>query len=460
MGGEFEFELPEPIIQRLQSLFTGKEAAQTTILSKSWRSAWLTRPNLHFNETEINIPTDEFLEFANKTVERYEESNLNIESFGLFTESRMRGDSDRNAKELILKALKIGANDLTFQIRCYDWEFVLPHEVFGSENLVGLSVKGCKIDLGVIRCSRLESLCLDSVGIDDHSISNIISSCPLIQNLSLVGSESPINLPKLHNLRCLVLSAVGINNFFYGDLSTKFPSLKELTLRYCCNAQDEIRICSRSLEHLNFEQGYYKVSRVEFDVPSIRKFMFEGWVIPSLSFISTSSEWESHLSIKFDFLSTSWFLELNKFLTELSRSKIYLTLHSFDYNVEDIQALFTKKHEVENLTLDFAGLPSSTASAIFCFLLRLCRPKLITELSSCRKAHNDFLCKKLAQGVNGEFSNPSNSMHGLHDLEDVSAQLYDEVVAAWCDVPLESFLDASTSPKDKQTIRFQLKWKP
>ncbi|XP_051127994.1 putative F-box/LRR-repeat protein At4g13960 [Andrographis paniculata] len=45
-----ELQLPESLIQRIQSFLTGKKAASTIVLSKSWYNAWLTRPNLDFDD--------------------------------------------------------------------------------------------------------------------------------------------------------------------------------------------------------------------------------------------------------------------------------------------------------------------------------------------------------------------------------------------------------------------------
>ncbi|GFQ06514.1 F-box/LRR-repeat protein at3g59200 [Phtheirospermum japonicum] len=184
MGGEVQ--LPEPLIQRIQYFLVGKEAARTTVLSKSWRNAWLTRPNLVFDETDFYPETHKCLEYAKKTIQRYGESNSKIESFKLCIRNEWSVSSD-HVKEIILAALKLRATHLSFKLLR---DFVLPNEVFGSENLVGLSVEGCNIDLGIMsqkvtRCSRLGSLCLYSVGIENHMISHIISSCPLIENLSL-----------------------------------------------------------------------------------------------------------------------------------------------------------------------------------------------------------------------------------------------------------------------------------
>ncbi|GFP80731.1 F-box protein at3g03040 [Phtheirospermum japonicum] len=133
MGGEFE--LPEPIIQRIQFFLTGKEAARTTILSKSWLSAWLTRPNLDFDETNFKRPwwaqkSDDFVEFTNTTIRRYEESSIRIESFKLCLKTDY-GPRVDHANEMILRALKTGATHLSFQL---GRKFVLPQEVFVIES--------------------------------------------------------------------------------------------------------------------------------------------------------------------------------------------------------------------------------------------------------------------------------------------------------------------------------------
>lgn len=59
--------LPEEMIQHIQSFLTGKEAVQTTTLSRSWHKAWLTRPDLNLDYVNFHeiIP---FQEYALKTI--------------------------------------------------------------------------------------------------------------------------------------------------------------------------------------------------------------------------------------------------------------------------------------------------------------------------------------------------------------------------------------------------------
>ncbi|GFP98880.1 acetyl-coa carboxylase 1 [Phtheirospermum japonicum] len=110
--------------KELCNLFTS-EAAGTTTLSKSWYSAWLTRPNLDLDERNFNgyrgdSKFEEFSEFANKIIQRCEQSNLNIESF------------------------RICIKSLFQQVGPYE-SVVLPPELFEAGNFIGISVDWCKI---------------------------------------------------------------------------------------------------------------------------------------------------------------------------------------------------------------------------------------------------------------------------------------------------------------------------
>ncbi|KAL3645018.1 hypothetical protein CASFOL_010198 [Castilleja foliolosa] len=360
MVGEGEIQFAEPIIHRLQSFLTGKEAAQTTIVSKSWHSAWLTRPNLDFDDTYFRAGyyhyelsgVDNFEKYAKKTIKRYEQSNLKIESFNLCM------DIDQYfrpalANKLIVKALKIGATRLYLRLSRKN-SFVLPIEVFGSDNLVELSVSGCTIKLDdrvVIKCRRLESLTIDGdVNIQFDTLCKIISSCTSIENLSLFpdinphkdefGNDSgwldnyiPIKAAidraqraaaatamavgvvnnLIPRLRCLVLSYASFKPLCLDDLLYRFPFLKDFTLylkhkrssrsdtifeesssRFDTIFEEGIQISNCSLESIKLvlkdfsNYGKVRRPRVKFDVPSARKLTIESAEIPILSFMSTT----------------------------------------------------------------------------------------------------------------------------------------------------------------------------
>ncbi|KAL3645002.1 hypothetical protein CASFOL_010182 [Castilleja foliolosa] len=472
MAGEGEIQFAEPIIHRLQSFLTGKEAARTAIMSKSWHSAWLTRPNLDFDDTHFKVGhrrndhsrIDKFEKYEKKTIKRYKESNLKIESFKLCMFINQYGCADL-AKKLTVNALRIGATRLCLRLKRGDL-FVLPNEVFGADNLVELSVSGCTIDLDdgvVIKCRRLESLSLDdNVGIAIDTVSNIVSSCPSIENLSFLPNIYPhhnafkkvVNntsigiaglvdnlIPRL--IRCLVLGYVSFNTLCLDDLLSRFPFLKDFTLylnrggnNVDTSFEERIQISNCSLERIKLVlQGFQSYDegrkpRVKFNVPSVRKFTYE----------------------------------------ELGQSKTHLSLHiernaaTFDYEVSDSIIQGLHKHELENLTIDMKDLPPLSCYSFFDGLFRVCCPKLITqyhEEDPDKRRYNgrtniDFLCHTLKQGINIKVSRPTQFLYGLNDLEEVNAQAFDmdDVPAEWRPIPFDAHVQAH------QRVRLLLKWKP
>ncbi|KAL8515766.1 hypothetical protein ACS0TY_014453 [Phlomoides rotata] len=505
-----EILLPEPIIQDIQSFMSGKEAAQSSILSKSWYTAWKTGPHLYFDQRGFIRNSGDrsgengFWEFVRKNVQRYDKLNLPIESLSLW----MYGtDSDTAssyslANKLIVEAMKLGVVDLDFCINYSDRVFELPREVLGSQTLTRLSVRGCKIGVGKkgkINCLRLKSLCLDNVWLEGDIIWDVISICPLIEKLSLfscrfllgtrkskkvvsvtnfsmlglspffefgkLGSvvDGPICVYEIRKLRCLLLCGVNVHTLFFDEFSSKFPCLKDLGLHDCYGYKG-IRISSPSLECINITQD--DMLRVRFNVPCIRKFTFSSGQIPSLSFETSRSDWESDISIaRISCPSSKWFLELNKLLTKLSMSRVSLSLkilyrNGFKYvvNIQDLP-----KPVVENLIVD---VPSSDCPAFFDGLFQCCCPIFVTPfwlpksmISGERKM--EFLkavYKRLIQQINLDFldAKSNGSVLCQDDLEEVGVEV--EAGSLWRRLPWELLLDYSTRLVDEQRIRFHLRW--
>ncbi|KAL3630013.1 hypothetical protein CASFOL_022997 [Castilleja foliolosa] len=486
-----EILLPEAIIQHIQSFMSGKEAAQTSVLSKYWYSAWSTRPNLDFDHRDFpsrggRICDDRFSDFAKKTIQRYEELNLTIESVDLRVKWWER-ECLSLSNELIVKAIQMGAIDLKIQLMGPTPIFSLPKELLGSETLIMLSVIGCKIDLGVngkVSWSKLKSLILRRVYVEGDVIWDIILACPLIEELILsectcyvkvqtsnyVSRRSRMlalspNLIVLSKLRCLSLEKVKIDTSFFCDLSFKFPCLKDLIVHDCFGYK-AIEITSPSLERISFVVQK-RMLRAKFEVPSIRKFTFSGSSLPSLSFGTSSSswgKWESDISItcsgnRTGHLTPSWFLKLKKFLVDLSPSRISLTLSISticEDSCGDIHGL-AKPPVVDNLSI-LMDAPSSVCSALFDGLFWSCRPKLISCTGG--KVDNDFLellRERLHITENCGIVKQHSMFGRLCDLKEVNVELYDENLSEWCPaLSLKALLDAY--PENEQKIRFKLRW--
>ncbi|KAK4425778.1 putative F-box/LRR-repeat protein [Sesamum alatum] len=504
-----EIPLPEAIIQHIQSFLDGKQAAKTSVLSKSWYNAWLTRPNVDLDERHFpiidskSLIPDEFLIFAKKTMERYRNFNLKIESFRLWLRSTRPGPIAL-AYELILGALKMDVSCIDLEFDPPNMNFVLPDQVLEFQNLIRLSVSGCKIDPpvgGKVNCLRLKSLTLSTVRIGDDLVWDIISSCPLIENLVLsicesvvevtklisarrvtkmltlktpsiefdkrnVGSvvDAPIKVSEFYKLKRLLLERVTIDNFFFRDFSHKFPCLEDLSIQYCYGYKG-IQISSRSIKCISM--GQTRMLRGKFDVPNIRKFSFSGSTIPSLSFTTASSDWESDISISCSryHLGVPWFLELKKFLTKLSQSKISLNLwFLLEKRIDcmgDNQGLHMPT--VENLILSMNSL-SAVCSALLDGLFWSFRPKVVTlswfprSLNEPNNNLIELLCKKLIQQESGSSCSQNLSVLDLRGLEEVNVEIREDSRSEWRPLPWKALLDASTSPEKKKKVRFLLKW--
>ncbi|KAG8370091.1 hypothetical protein BUALT_Bualt14G0081500 [Buddleja alternifolia] len=514
-----EIHLPEPIIQHIQSYINGKEAAQTSVVSKSWYNAWLTAPNLDFDarnfqkrrngESEVEA-AERFQNFVKKTMQRYQELNLKIVKFRLWMTKYV---SISVANELITKALKMDVSDLNLDFSPQEWKPILPYEVLEAQRLIRLSAIWCEIrwpeDRKVL-CSKLESLSLCKVIVTEDVVWDIISSCPLIENLLLsectrfrvnriinvtnylilrspfvefrrenVGSvvDGPINVSEFHKLKSLLLQKVIVDEHFFSDFSLKFPCLEDLSLHYCNGYKGRRQISSQSLKCISLTQT--KMLWVKFDVPNICKFTFSGTSFPRVSFTSALKEWESHISILCDgnHLKASWFNELKRFLTKLTPSNVTLSLGFFGElsidHVGEMKGL--PRPELGNLILSRHS-KWSISSAFLDGLFWSCRPKVITINGFPRsrvleKAHNESVelrCKRLIQQLNQSSYIPNQNVFGQRDLQEVNAEYLEEALTEWTG-PLPfagprsrvtTLFSASTSPQYGQKVRFRLKWAP
>ncbi|KAH6808790.1 hypothetical protein C2S51_026573 [Perilla frutescens var. frutescens] len=450
-------QLPAEIIHHIQSFLNVREAARTCTLFKSWYDAWCTRPNIDFNQCDFRLRSNgdpkfqitdkSFSEFTKKTMQKYEDLNLKITTFRLQLESQLypwenifSHANNELVKELIVKAMNLGAIDLKIYQSNYSF-FVLEDEVLGSESLVRLSVTRCEIDLwrnAEVTCSKLKYLYLMQVKVN-----------------SIV---------------------------FHGDFMSKFPCLEELVIRYCKGFKD-IRICSRSLEHISLVGNFIETSL--FDVPNIRKFHFEDSCLHDIPNIQNfhfettdhhrrKMEWESDIHIKCYELNDSWFILLNQLLEKFIMSKISLSvlvrLKESDFYTRSSLLNPLPLHVVENLTLSDSGDGSTSLIPTFLdWIFLSCRPKLITVRWAGYGFYDyskmnymvELVCKRLVDERISDDSHciPNKSMAGLQDLEEVNVGVFEARLGVWRDLPWTTLLDASAFTNHKRMqVRFQLRW--
>nr|GEY15553.1 reverse transcriptase domain-containing protein [Tanacetum cinerariifolium] len=78
-------DIPDDLIQHIQSLLPVKQAARTCVVSKSWLHAWPTNPTLRFRQY-VHLPgkqTTKYMNMIDTTLQRYFRDNIPITCFKL-----------------------------------------------------------------------------------------------------------------------------------------------------------------------------------------------------------------------------------------------------------------------------------------------------------------------------------------------------------------------------------------
>ncbi|EYU24735.1 hypothetical protein MIMGU_mgv1a026697mg [Erythranthe guttata] len=478
-------ELSDDILQRILYFLSQEDAVRTSVLSNPWREIWCTRPNLDFSDTNFK---QEFLSTVDKTLQRYCDQRICLEKFQLsmslyyshselksvwFLKKWIRGLTNIGVKEFGLSIYSKDSRRRQRHVR-------LPSVVFEAEPLQYLHVEGFMLDRTTIEMNilskHLKKLCLEKVKIEDGIFQKIISSCPLIETLSLEScmrlrnievnnllrlkkfsfSSSPdeicsieiypasletinieyavVSFPQgaeFHSLNCLFMNRVMLSSFDHFS-SCKFPSLDNLAILYCDGLDESI-----------------EESHVFIDAPNINTFGYHGLIIPSISFATTSRQWSSTLFL---------------ILTDdpsLCRSEISLSIwQSLCINAEDI---FKENHDlvqhikdenepavvVKKLILrDDLPYFSPLSNGLFC----ICRPRTIGDINY---TNSESALKNLMQREGG--NQDELRQLWLQDLEEVSLEIYDRNRREWDPTSLSDLPDYEE--KKRISTRFALKWR-
>ncbi|KAK6138606.1 hypothetical protein DH2020_027659 [Rehmannia glutinosa] len=443
--------------QKFASIETEQEAVQTCVLSKSWRYVWSARPAIDFLEDFFNGNTETFLSVLNKTLQFYHDQKLCIQEFRV---KMLKSDSESISlleKWIPFFAMNKGLKtfDLYFDGSRRPAYFDLPSVVFEVESLQKLSLDRCNLNqnpIDKVLFKHLQTLCLQRVYITEENFETILSSCPLIENLSLCGCEGlrTIKVHKLRNLNyflfnriyhevyekhlisveidaptiktirimncenwlhhhihfphlsVLFLNRVRLSSKSFEFFSCNLPSLEKLTLVNCYGFE-EFHLLSRSIKHLSI----FRISnpiKATIDAPNILVFNYEGNISTSICFRTTSSKWKSNIFLRnyadFEYHASSWFHKLSELLKSLSQSVISLKLIQecrIFRQIEDppdinIYGGFDKALVIEHLSLR-GHYSSSSFKAFLNCLFRVCRPR---NISQCwyLDAHNDWQRKE------------------------------------------------------------------
>ncbi|KAL4582433.1 hypothetical protein LXL04_006982 [Taraxacum kok-saghyz] len=190
--------IPEELIQLIQSHLSVKEAARTTVLSKSWRHAWSTNPTLRFR-----VRGKKSMKLVDRSLKRYLRDNISIEKLDLKIDTMNWKPASRAEKCIWLVATKTCIKEFSLFVTFHDWDshFMLPDELLLGEKLTKIRVQGAgrREDNSVkmmtslhpvIKCVSLQELHLNRVDISEEALNHILSSCTLLVKVELINLDS------------------------------------------------------------------------------------------------------------------------------------------------------------------------------------------------------------------------------------------------------------------------------
>ncbi|KAK2980450.1 hypothetical protein RJ640_028858 [Escallonia rubra] len=519
-------QLPELIIHQILSFLSGKEAAQTSVLCKTWLSAWSTNPFLDLDQTyfgedalgwyEQNPNAEEkrrkFMKFLHDKMIRYREQEPRIKKLALRV-NFIYGSLVSVADEWIGLALENHVEELDLFIRTpscpgYAW----PQAIFTTSRLTELRLRGCKLEHvdgnGAIKCHALRILHLLNVDTDKLAIQNLISSCPLIQELCIEYCEGweriqignlhnlkklevstyidqiiDINAPSLesfkyracknascvpelsgirtsHNLKELLLDHVTITDSFLGDLILELPVLEVLSLLFCKGLK-RIHVSSRTLKHITVCScsGLRKVelAKAKFDTPKLLSLSYSDNHLRSLSFTYDQGQWVADISIFCDKkVRGTWFPNLGALLTKLNRFELWPSIMSKSNSsvAPDLEAISPPKHHVRNLELDISTSRYEFVDA----MLWCCFPRTLTfNWRNCwDREFVKFLHNELMDRGNRGCCVSRPVKCWRHYLKGVSMQSFKETEGKWRPLSLKISSDVYDNPYAYTNVRLRL----
>ena len=190
-------ELPEEIVVSILSRLTLREAVRTSVLSKPWRYVWTCIPVLNFDANDISrvpLGDHEYNKWVSGVLAQRRGPNVDEFRVCYDLDEASRDDIDGWIKfalsnrvhtvELSLSTL----NKQPFPDKCY----ILRHEVLGLSAL-GSPLKKSSSNM-FVGFKSLKTLSLKAVKVDDKAIEYFLSSCPLLERLSLHLNSALRNL--------------------------------------------------------------------------------------------------------------------------------------------------------------------------------------------------------------------------------------------------------------------------
>lgn len=183
--------LPGHIIDKILSYLSLRDAVRTSIVSTKWRYKWVTLPYLVFDNQSVLVSTQDQTLIKNKLVSIVDHvlllHNGPIHKFKL-SHRDLQGVSDIDKWILFLSRGSV--KEFILEIwkgHCYK----LPSSLYSCQKLVHLELFNCLLmpPSSFIGFKSLKSLDLQHITMDQSAFEYMISSCPLLERLTLINFD-------------------------------------------------------------------------------------------------------------------------------------------------------------------------------------------------------------------------------------------------------------------------------
>ncbi|KAL3505248.1 hypothetical protein ACH5RR_035089 [Cinchona calisaya] len=203
--------LPGHIIDKILSHLSLRDAVRTSLLSSKWRYKWITLPHLVFDNQSVLVSSQDQTLIKNKLVNIVDHVLLlhsePIQKFKL-SHRDLQGVSDIDRWILFLSRGSV--KEFVLEI----WKghrYKLPSSIYSCQNLIHLELFNCllKPPPTFDGFKNLKSIDLQHITMDQDAFEYMISSCPLLERLTLMNFDGFTNL-NIHAPKLLFFDMGGV----------------------------------------------------------------------------------------------------------------------------------------------------------------------------------------------------------------------------------------------------------
>lgn len=266
-------QLPDPLIHHIFSFLPSIYIVRASLLSRRWRQIWVSTPFLYFGDFDFHIKFDKKVkerDMVLKFVGNYlrcrklytQVPETSVTSFKFRTSYSFTRCVIRRMDDWLNFCVQRRVKELDLRIKNY----YLPKFVLNASSLTVLKLNELKLEVPSLSTfPSLKGLFL-YVECDAKSLQNLISGCPIIEELYLSGKQyGVLDFTVSETLRNLSLWNVNLTDQWLSDLISTLPLLERLTLELL--ELKNISIHSLSLKY--FSSDFTRIIEAALRTPNL-----------------------------------------------------------------------------------------------------------------------------------------------------------------------------------------------